>query len=109
MDRQLREQNIVALTPMLGQDTLPMQAIARSLHRLDEANCNVGLTEAQEKRAENLDDRAEALARLHGLAVYVQGDPRGWPLYLYDPKHPKLEKYPIQSVYSSISTAVCPF
>lgn len=56
--------------------------IARQLHHQDENSCNYGLTKRQETRVENLEVKAEALARQLGLHAYHQGDPRGGTLYL---------------------------
>lgn len=80
-----RESNLVELACLLGTKALKMQAIARSLHRLQEASCNVSLTPGQEKRLDRLVAEAEALAKQAGLILYYQSDPRGWPLYLLRP------------------------
>lgn len=64
-----------------------LQKIAKSLHSLDEADCNYGLTPRQEKREENLVYKAEELASEIGLKAFHQSDPRGCSLYLVDPKN----------------------
>jgi len=75
-----------------------LHSIAGSLHRLSEQQCN-GFSnqrgdwdEAAEKRADKREERltAEAtkLAAELGAKLYVQGDPRGWPLYLFWPDDP---------------------
>jgi len=56
--------------------------ISQSLHALDENACNYGLSKRQEKRQENLEKKADLLAKDIGLYVYHQGDPRGCSLYL---------------------------
>lgn len=61
-----------------------LRKIARSLHKLDEHNCNYGLTSNQERRERKLEDRAQEIANLLGYKLYRQGDPRGCPLYLMD-------------------------
>ena len=61
---------------------IELQKIARSLHNLDTAFCNGDLTKRQEKRMAKLEKEAEELAKLIGLTIYRQGDPRGCPLYL---------------------------
>ena len=58
--------------------------IGNSLHRLDENNCNYGLTERQKKRIKKLEEKAERLAESIGLKAYHQEDPRGCSLYLID-------------------------
>lgn len=112
--RQWREENISELYPLVGTDALHLQRIARSLARLDEHSCNYGLSERQEKREERLEARATEIAKRHHLKVYRQGDPRGWPLYLYSTralnKYRKRTKatYGIDACYSSVGVAVCP-
>lgn len=61
-----------------------LEKIAKQLHRLYEAHCNYGLTARQEKREEKLREKARKLAEQLGLKVYIQGDPRGLPLYLIE-------------------------
>ena len=78
-------------------------AIGRALHRLDEKACNVGLTEADERRVTRLLEEATAILKLYGLLPYHQGDPRGASLYVYNPSDP--EGRDISSVYSGICTA----
>ena len=124
-----REQNRMQLVPLLGEDAATMQGIARSIHRLDEQLCNgyqdwgdhwdYAATERAEKRGERLDARAAELAAAHALLVYIQGDPRGWPVYVYrqtdidecnkgrviDSYNPPLD---IRSCYSMVAVGVCP-
>ena len=67
--------------------------IARRLHKVFERQCNGHQTwdgredEAaaarDEKREARLIEQARELAKQCGAEIYVQGDPRGWPLYLY--------------------------
>lgn len=75
--------------------------VATSLHRLAEHECNYGLTPRQDKRQDALSDRARELANKMGLAIYIQGDPRGCPLYLIpaDGQHH-------ESDYNSVGVAV---
>ena len=84
---------------------MQLQAISRALHRLDEASCNYGLTPRQEKREENLEQKAMAIAREYGSIAYHQSDPRGWSLYLVKPE--QLGGYSIDAVYDR-GIAVCP-
>jgi len=64
-----------------------LRAIAEQLHRLDEYDCNYGLTLKQEKRREKLEAEAEEIAKsVFGLHAYHQGDPRGASLYLVKSK-----------------------
>jgi len=78
--RQVREENIVDLAPLLGRDVLELQDVARRLHHLYENACNYTLSPVQEKRQLRLENRAEAIATEHGLECHHQRDPRGWPL-----------------------------
>jgi hypothetical protein len=95
-----------------------LQEIARSLSRISERWCNEEMTDTTTARLEARESRLEAeattIAAAVGLLVYVQGDPRGWPLYLYKETHPRFHepdhegKYlPIASVYNMIGTGVC--
>jgi len=59
-----------------------LRNIVCKLHRLDENACNFGLTSSQEKNESKLEERAKEIASNLGMAIYHQGDPRGWPLYL---------------------------
>lgn len=63
-----------------------LEKIAKTLHRLDENDCNYGLSKAQETRQVNLEKRAEELAQELGLHAFHQGDPRGASLYLVENK-----------------------
>jgi len=64
-----------------------LRVIAKQLHKLDEYNCNYGLTTRQEKRRERLEAEAEEIAkRVFRLHAYHQGDPRGASLYLVKSK-----------------------
>ena len=70
-----------------------LPGIARRLTKVFERQCNGYQTgsgdwdEAAAKRDEareaRLTNRALELAAQCGARLYVQGDPRGWPLYLY--------------------------
>lgn len=60
-----------------------LSKLAKQLHRLDEADCNYGLTERQEKRSVRLFEEADKIAQeVFGLRAYHQADPRGGTLYL---------------------------
>jgi hypothetical protein len=63
--------------------------LARSLRHIFERQCNGFTDEAAEKRAarreELLTAQARELAKQVGAELYVQGDPRGCPLYLIFP------------------------
>ena len=72
-----------------------LASLARSLHRMYVNDCNGyqdwrgEYDEKAEKRAEKrkarLEAEAEKLAMELGAILYTQGDPRGWPLFLYFP------------------------
>ena len=102
-----------------GHAVAKLQKIARSLHHLDEHSCNYGLTDRQEKNEARLESQAAEIAKEARLKVYRQGDPRGWPLYVW--RQRDLTKYakryegsPHQNVsgidccYSEVGTGVCP-
>jgi hypothetical protein len=59
--------------------------ISRSLHRIAEQDCNVGLSDREQKRETRLMKRANAVAAELGATAYFQGDPRGAALYLIFP------------------------
>jgi hypothetical protein len=66
--------------------------IARRIHRVHERQCNGYQTfdhredeaavKRDEKREASLILKAQSLADQIGAYLYVQGDPRGWPLHL---------------------------
>ncbi len=64
-----------------------LSKIARTLHKLDEGDCN-GRSERGQKRADtrsaNLEREAQGIAADFGLKAYHQGDPRGCSLYLIE-------------------------
>lgn len=59
--------------------------LAESIKRLCEADCNYGLSPAQEKRQQRLEARFAALAGALGFEARTGGDPRGACAYLIDP------------------------
>ena len=67
-------------------------SIGKSLHRLYEKQCN-GFCDYQgnwdekasdraDKREENLNKKAQAIAKEIGAYIYMQGDPRGATIYI---------------------------
>lgn len=97
------------------QDAEAIQKISRSLHRIDENDCN-GYSnwrgdwdeiaeKRAEKRCENLEAKGKLIADKYGLIFYHQSDPRGWSVYLVHPE--KLNGYKVDSMYSSAGIAVC--
>ena len=100
--RQVREENIVDLAPLLGRDVLEMQDVARRLHHLYENACNYELSPGQEKRQERLEKRATAIAAEHGLECHHQRDPRGWPLKVFS-------SGPLPGLIQGRELGVCPF
>lgn len=112
-----RADNLVDVAALVGTaGAVELQQIARSLARLDVLSCNEGLTERQEKREEKLERVAAGIAERHGFHVYRQGDPRGWPLYLwsdaalaaYKASRPEWNIGSIASCYPQVGVAVCP-
>ncbi len=112
----VRQQNLIDVALVMGKDgAIRLQAIARSLHRLNEASCNYGLTPRQEKHEETLErEAAEIAAKVEGWHVYRQGDPRGWPLYIWSDED--LRAYgarwdkvsDIDCCYNAVGIGVCP-
>jgi hypothetical protein len=74
-----------------------LRKIGKSLHSLDTADCNYGLTPRQEKRRKHLEIKATQLGAKLGLYIYHQRDPRGATLYLLENETDKYysEGYPI--------------
>mgnify|MGYP001567043841 CR=1 FL=1 len=106
---RIREGNLIELTKEVSvAEAQQLQSIARSLHWLDEVGCNIGLTPRQEMRETRLETQAASIAEGRALAMYRQRDPRGWPLYLYDPKDARLERYGIDVQYDEVGIGVCP-
>lgn len=87
--RQVRERNLIEIAKIWkidGDDALILQRISHRLHQLDELACNWGMSEAQVKRVDRLEEQAQGIAKKYGLIAYHQSDPRGWSLYLVPPK-----------------------
>lgn len=82
-------------------DAYKLQGLAHRLHRLNEAECNYGLSNRQERRRERLWAEVELMARSYGLYVYHQDDPRGWPIVI--------DSQPIQDNSIFGKTTVCPY
>ena len=58
--------------------------ISKALRNSFEAECNYGDSPRREKRQDRLIAKAKEIAEWAGLAIYVQGDPRGCSLYLVE-------------------------
>ena len=128
----VKARNLVELAALVGANAIRLQAVARTLHRLGEQGCNGfqdasgNWDQAAEERADRREDRllreADDIAARHGYRVYYQGDPRGWPLYLWrqadlDAWNERRGEYPdrpdggrlgIDSCYNAVGVAVCP-
>ena len=61
-----------------------LKKLSHQLNNLYTQNCNVGLTDRQNKRQDRLQNRAAELAAQIGFACYHQTDPRGASIYLID-------------------------
>ena len=61
-----------------------LRKISRSIHYLDEVECNYGKTPRQTTQLNNLLKKADELAKELKLRAYHQGDPRGCSLYLVE-------------------------
>jgi len=59
--------------------------IAHSLETLDVRSCNYGLSEKEENRVTNLEEKANAICKEFGAVAYHQSDPRGCSLYVVNP------------------------
>ena len=91
-----------------------LSGCARRIHRTSEQLCNgfqdwkgnwdQAATERAEKRLERYEAEAAKLAADIGAKAYIQGDPRGWPIYLYWGDVPDID-----SRYNSVGIAVPPF
>lgn len=64
-------------------DAAVLQKIGRALSVLAVKECNMGLSEADEKRREKLATQAATVAAWYGLTVAAHGDPRGYVLRLH--------------------------
>lgn len=64
-------------------DAATLVAIAKRIESLAVKSCNIGLTERDEKRWENLKAEAVAIAAGYGLTVSAHGDPRGFVVRLH--------------------------
>jgi len=58
---------------------------ARRVQTLNERACNVGLTDKEKKRSDNLDRAIIDRCMEFGMDVHVNGDPRGFPIKLILP------------------------
>ena len=66
-----------------AQDATELCGLARSLHRLNEAACNYGLTDRQGARALSLEKSIRSVLERAGLTLnHFNGDPRGYPAYI---------------------------
>jgi hypothetical protein len=66
-----------------AQDAAELCRLATSLNRLNEIDCNFGLTERQERRKQNLQTRINSALERAGLVLnHFESDPRGYAVYL---------------------------
>lgn len=135
MPNTWRRENLDTLpSDKIGGANLPaavavrLQALARSLHRLDENDANgyqdwrgdwdEAATLRAEKRGEAIERQLAELVAPFGFNVYHQGDCRGWPVYLWrqadlDEMNARFASYgadarpsTIDSVYNTIGIGV---
>lgn len=59
--------------------------ICKQLNRINEEECNEGLSELSARREKRLQDEAEAIAAMLKCGLYSQGDPRGAAIRLVRP------------------------
>ncbi len=107
---EIRQANLVDLGKLVAHDAHRLQMIARWLHKADEAECNEDMSDERramhERHMDEHESEAIRLASDHGLLVYRQYDPRGWPLYLY--RASDLGGRDIDTCYSNVAFGVCP-
>ncbi len=72
----------VKVTMRIGRRLL---SLARSANRYNELVCDVGLSDAEQKRADRVDAEAEMLAAELSTMIILNGDPRGYPFYIVTP------------------------
>jgi hypothetical protein len=115
--------------PPAADVVLLLQRAARAIHRDLERACNGELENCPKcdgngwhtgkdcptcagsgyttgKRIANLEQRVRDTVAPYGLRVYVQGDPRGWPLYLIPEESGDARED--DSRYNQRGFAVCP-
>lgn len=110
-----RKADVAVVQDGIYHAVVDLPPIARKLHRIFERQCNghqtwdgredEAATARDEKREERLIKQARGLALACGARLYVQGDPRGWPLYLYWPADLKAGQN-IDAWYSSVGIGV---
>jgi hypothetical protein len=61
-----------------------LNKIARTVRRINTNACNYSISKGSETRRDNLEARADQIAREFKLRIYCQRDPRGASLYLVD-------------------------
>jgi hypothetical protein len=79
-----------SMTPIMAEAfAVELVRLAEGIKRLCEADCNQGLTPAQETRQNRLESRFAAIANRLGFNAKSGGDPRGACAYLIDPDEPR--------------------
>lgn len=68
----------------IAERVTTMKKIERQVRRLNEHDCNYGLSPRQEARRLTLENQYKILAESFGLFTEVQRDPRGGALKLHD-------------------------
>jgi hypothetical protein len=63
-----------------------LHKIARTVRKINENDCNYQISKGQETRRDNLEAKAEEIAKDldPGFRIYCQRDPRGCSLYILD-------------------------
>src|SRR5437870_2457438 len=66
-----------------AHDAADLCRLANSLNRLNEIACNCGLSERQEQRQQQLQERIKAVLDRAGLILnHFESDPRGYAVYI---------------------------
>lgn len=101
---RILEENLAELAQEIGAiDAVELQRTARGLHRLNEVACERDYTTREQRRYERLELKAAQIAGRHQRSLYLQTDPRGWPIYIARNGHRLTD-----SDYNQNSIAVCP-
>jgi len=70
---------------MIREECWELMRISRALHRLNEVDCNTGLSTRQQTRREHLEHHAQTLAHENGCGLHINRDPRGPALLIQLP------------------------
>lgn len=72
-------------SPGAGMKFDRVWSLSRSYARLQEAECNYGLTPRQESRQKNIEQEISGICEELGFRVRFDGDPRGYTVRIFFP------------------------